>query len=380
MMVRNLGRRCDLGIDSGAWEYKKRYQACQEMGIPSFFNLLGSFILYSHHSVVVSLASRPSFVFNCVDTSFILLPWWTNTSQYLLAQIFQRLVQTSNFSRKDKFIMQSPSGLLAVAAFLPAVLAHYNFEALIVNGNVTSPYEYVRQTNNSNSPITDITSTNMRCNSGGLLAATMAQTSTYTVAPGDNVGFTIDAAISHPGPLSVWMSKAPDGTTAQDYDGSGDWFKIYELTTYDITSAGLQWATYIPGTSGIQNFTVDIPTDLPAGEYLLRGEHIALHAAEEFEGAQYYIGCAQLSVTGSGSGSPSPLTTIPGEYTGYEAGLIIDIYYPIPTNYTAPGISTWPEACISHWPNLVDQTYYGMCYNSKYTDCTAKNHFLPLVY
>lgn len=264
--------------------------------------------------------------------------------------------------------MQSSTSLLAVAAFLPAVLAHYNFEALIVNGNVTSPYEYVRQTNNSNSPITDITSTNMRCNSGGLLASTMAQTSTYTVAPGDNVGFTIDAAISHPGPLSVWMSKAPDGTTAQDYDGSGDWFKVYELTTYDITSAGLQWATYIPGTSGIQNFTIDIPADLPAGEYLMRGEHIALHAAEEFEGAQYYIGCAQLSVTGSGSGSPSPLTTIPGEYTGYEAGLIIDIYYPIPTNYTAPGISTWPEACISHWPNLVDQTYYGMCYNSKPTN------------
>lgn len=262
--------------------------------------------------------------------------------------------------------MQSSTGFLAIAAFLPAVLAHYNFEALIVNGNVTSPYEYVRQTNNSNSPITDITSTNMRCNSGGLLAATEAQTSTYTVAPGDNVGFTIDAAISHPGPLSVWMSKAPDGTTAQDYDGSGDWFKIYELTTYEINSEGLQWATYIPGTSGIQNFTVDIPTDLPAGEYLLRGEHIAVHAAEEFEGAQYYIGCAQLSVTGSGSGSPSPLTTIPGQYTGYEAGLIIDIYYPIPTNYTAPGISTWPEACVSHWPNLVDQTYYGMCYNSKY--------------
>lgn len=262
--------------------------------------------------------------------------------------------------------MQSSTGFLAIAAFLPAVLAHYNFEALIVNGNVTSAYEYVRQTNNSNSPITDITSTNMRCNSGGLLAATMAQTSTYTVAPGDNVGFTINAALSHPGPLSVWMSKAPDGTTAQDYDGSGDWFKIYELTTYDITDAGLQWATYIPGTSGIQNFTVNIPTDLPAGEYLLRGEHVAVHAASEFEGAQYYMGCAQLSVTGSGSGSPSPVTSIPGEYTGYEAGLLFNIYYPIPTNYTAPGISTWPEACVSHWPNLVDQTYYGMCYNSKY--------------
>lgn len=194
----------------------------------------------------------------------------------------------------------------------------------------------------------------------------MAKTSTYTVAPGDNVGFTINAAISHPGPLSVWMSKAPDGTDANAYDGSGDWFKVYELTTYDITSEGLQWATYIPGSSGIQNFTIDLPEDLPAGDYLMRAEHIAVHAAEEFEGAQYYIGCAQLSVTGSGAGSPSPVTSIPGQYTGYEAGLILNIYYPIPTNYTAPGISTWPDACVSHWPNLLDQTYYGVCYNSEW--------------
>lgn len=145
-----------------------------------------------------------------------------------------------------------------------------------------------------------------------------------------------------------------------------DWFKIYELTTYAITDAGLQWGTYIPGSSGIQNFTIDLPTDLPAGDYLFRAEHIALHAAEEVGGAQFYMGCAQLSVTGSGAGTPSPVTEIPGAYTADEDGLVLNIYYPIPTSYTAPGISTWPEACISHWPNLVDQTYYGACYNSAY--------------
>lgn len=117
--------------------------------------------------------------------------------------------------------MQFSTGALAVAAFLPAALAHYNFEALIVNGVVTDPYEYVRSPNISNSPITDLTSTDMRCNSGGLLAATMAATSTYTVAPGDNIGMTMNPGISHPGPLSVWMSKAPDGTAANAYDGSG---------------------------------------------------------------------------------------------------------------------------------------------------------------
>lgn len=137
--------------------------------------------------------------------------------------------------------------------------------------------------------------------------------------------------------------------------------------SYAITSEGLQWGTYIPGTSGIQNFTVDIPTDLPSGDYLLRAEHLAVHAASAVGGAQFYMGCAQLSVTGSGAGTPSPTTTIPGQYTADEAGLVLNIYYPIPTSYSAPGISTWPEACISHWPNLVDQTYYGACYNSAYS-------------
>ncbi|ROW08354.1 hypothetical protein VMCG_03241 [Cytospora schulzeri] len=267
--------------------------------------------------------------------------------------------------------MHAPTSFLAAAAFLPAVFAHYNFEALIVNGSITDPYEYVRQTNNSNSPITDISSTDMRCNSGGILASTMAKTSTYSVAPGDNVGFTVDASLSHPGPLSVWMSKAPDGTAANEYDGSGDWFKVYELTYYEITDAGIQWASYPPGTSGLTNFTLDLPAELPAGEYLMRAEHIALHAAEEFEGAQYYMGCAQLSVSGSGAGTPSPTSKIPGQYTGHEDGLIIDIYYPIPTNYTAPGISTWPEACVSHWPNLEGQTYLGLCYNSTAADNTT---------
>lgn len=196
----------------------------------------------------------------------------------------------------------------------------------------------------------------------------MAKTSTYSVAPGDNVGFTVNAAISHPGPLSVWMSKAPDGTAADAYDGSGDWFKVYELTYTDITSAGIQWASYPSGTSGLTNFTIDIPTDLPAGDYLMRAEHIALHAAEEVGGAQFYIGCAQLSVTGSGAGAPTPVTSIPGQYTGEESGLVINIYYPIPTNYTAPGEVTWPGACDSHEANLEGQTYLGMCVSEDGTD------------
>lgn len=253
------------------------------------------------------------------------------------------------------------SSFLAIAATVPVgVLGHYNFEALIVNGNITEPYEYVRQTTNSNSPITDITSDDMICNQGGLDADIRAKTNTYSVSPGDEVGFTIDVAIGHPGPLAVYMSKAPDGTATSDYLGGGDWFKIYELSTSSITDAGLQWATYIDN-QGIQNFTFTLPENLPAGNYLMRAESIAIHGASTVGGAQFYIGCAQLAVGGSGSGTPSPTVKIPRLYTGTEPGILINIYWPIPTNYTVPGPVTWPNACIDHTANLDGQVSDGDC-------------------
>ncbi|ROW06156.1 hypothetical protein VMCG_04477 [Cytospora schulzeri] len=253
------------------------------------------------------------------------------------------------------------STFAGVAAFAACAAAHYNFEALIVNDNVTSPYEYVRQTTDSNSPITDVTSQDFICNQGGLDADIMAKTSTHSVKAGDSVGFTINSNIGHPGPLAVYMSKAPDGTEASAYKGAGDWFKVYELSTSSITAEGLQWATYVDG--GINNFTFALPDSLPSGDYLMRAEHIALHGASTKGGAQFYIGCAQLSVEGTGSGTPSPTVSIPGVYDGTEAGIVINIYYPVPTEYTTPGPATWPNSCEDHTANFADQTSDGDCTN-----------------
>lgn len=253
------------------------------------------------------------------------------------------------------------SSIASLSAFAATAMAHYNFEALIVNDNVTSPYEYVRQTTNSNSPVTDVTSTDFTCNAGGRDADIMAKTSTYSVQAGDSVGFTINSNIGHPGPLHVYMSKASSGT-AQGYDGSGDWFKVYSLTTSSITDEGLQWATYVDG--GISNFTFALPTDLAAGEYLMRAEHIALHGAGTEGGAQFYIGCAQLKVEGSGAGTPTDTVAIPGVYTGTEPGILLNIYYPAPTNYTDPGPATWPNSCEDDSANFAGQTSDGDCTGS----------------
>ncbi|KAL1634756.1 hypothetical protein SLS56_002158 [Neofusicoccum ribis] len=228
------------------------------------------------------------------------------------------------------------STIAAVAALVPSISAHYCFNRLVVDGTVVDaePYEYVRKNTNSNSPVTDVTSNDLRCNVGGL--ASGSTTKTYEVAAGSEVGFALDSTIGHPGPLQVYMSKAD--TTAASYDGSGDWFKVYEMGVSEITSEGLQWAS-----NGISNFSFPLAEETPAGEYLLRVEQVGLHGASEKGGAQFYISCAQIKVTGSGAGSPAPNVQIPGVYTGEEPGFLINIYWPIPTNYTMPGPAVWPE-------------------------------------
>jgi hypothetical protein len=69
-----------------------------------------------------------------------------------------------------------------------------------------------------------------------------------------------------------------------------------------------------------------IPASLPAGEYLLRVEYIALHSAAGLNRAQFYISCGQLNVTGGGAGVPTQLVSFPGAYKATDPGIKIDIY------------------------------------------------------
>lgn len=57
---------------------------------------------------------------------------------------------------------------------------------------------------------------------------------------------------------------------------------------------------------------VKIPADIPAGDYLLRAEVIALHVAGQTNGAQFYVSCYQITVSGGGSASPA-LVKFPGK-------------------------------------------------------------------
>jgi hypothetical protein len=83
-----------------------------------------------------------------------------------------------------------------------------------------------------------------------------------------------------------------------------------------------------------------IPRNTPSGKYIVRVESIALHQAQNVGGAQMYLSCAQVEVTGGGSGKPGSLVAFPGAYNANDPGLRWN-YYPIATSYTAPGPAVW---------------------------------------
>lgn len=83
-----------------------------------------------------------------------------------------------------------------------------------------------------------------------------------------------------------------------------------------------------------------IPASTPSGKYLVRVESIALHLAQAPGGAQMYISCGQIEVTGGGNGTPGPLVAFPGAYKGNDPGLIWP-NSPPRTSYTAPGPAVW---------------------------------------
>jgi hypothetical protein len=124
-----------------------------------------------------------------------------------------------------------------------------------------------------------------------------------------------------------YMAKAPGA--AVDFDGSGQvWFKILDIGP-DFSSGTAVWNL-------LQTYTYSIPPNLPSGDYLLRIQQLGIHNPYPAGIPQFYIECAQITVTNGGSGTPGPLVSIPGFITGTEPGYTVNIYTDF-YNYTVPG-------------------------------------------
>ncbi|OBT44023.1 hypothetical protein VE00_05661 [Pseudogymnoascus sp. WSF 3629] len=188
----------------------------------------------------------------------------------------------------------------------------------------------------------NVTSNSLRCNVGGATGVAgkcaVAAGSTVTVEmhqqPGDRSCANEAIGGDHFGPVLGYLSAVEDAATA---DGSAGWFKIYEDSWAPGT--GSNGAADFWGTKDMNlccgRVNMKIPADIPAGDYLLRAEVVALHVAGSLGGAQLYMSCYQLTISGSGTASPS-LIHLPGAYAATDPGIKVDIYQSLAT-YIAPG-------------------------------------------
>ncbi|KAJ4333990.1 hypothetical protein N0V95_009291 [Ascochyta clinopodiicola] len=217
--------------------------------------------------------------------------------------------------------------------------AHTTFQSIIIDGKDQGHHFAVRTPSNGNNPIKDVTSTAMICNGG------TKTDDTVEVAAGSDITFQWHhndpatesgdsdepIAASHKGPVMVYIAPA-------ESDGKGAvWTKLYEDGLTD-------------GKWGVDNFiankgkiTITLP-NLTAGEYLIRPEMIGLHEGNNQGGAQFYNGCGQIKVTGSGSASlPAEGVDMTKAYSATDPGVLFNMYGGA-TTYEIPGPKVWDGA------------------------------------
>ncbi|AEO71030.1 bd4747a7-1240-49b0-bde6-b62f5255f82d [Thermothielavioides terrestris] len=217
------------------------------------------------------------------------------------------------------------NGAIVFLAAALGVSGHYTWPRV----NDGADWQQVRKADNwqDNGYVGDVTSPQIRC----FQATPSPAPSVLNTTAGSTVTYWANPDVYHPGPVQFYMARVPDGEDINSWNGDGAvWFKVYE--DHPTFGAQLTW----PST-GKSSFAVPIPPCIKSGYYLLRAEQIGLHVAQSVGGAQFYISCAQLSVTGGGSTEPPNKVAFPGAYSATDPGILINIYYPVPTSYQNPG-------------------------------------------
>ncbi|CAJ2500886.1 Uu.00g037390.m01.CDS01 [Anthostomella pinea] len=225
------------------------------------------------------------------------------------------------------------------------VSGHTIFQKVSVNGADQGQLKGVRAPDSDN-PIQDVNDGSFACNKG----ITHTDSTVISVPAGAKVGAWWGHVIggaqssndpdnpiasSHKGPIMVYLAKVDNAASAGT---SGlKWFKVAEAGV----SNGVWAVDTMISNGGWHYFTM--PSCVAPGDYLMRVELIALHSASTQGQAQFYMECAQIRVTGSGSNTGSNTVSFPGAYSATDPGILVNIYDNSgnPNNggraYTIPG-------------------------------------------
>ncbi|KAG9037092.1 hypothetical protein FRB95_006947 [Tulasnella sp. JGI-2019a] len=235
--------------------------------------------------------------------------------------------------------------VIVALSLVPTALAHGHLSSVVVD-NTTYPGPEVNQPLsggsairmiNSVDPIKDVTSDDMSCGNG---AANVTATQTAPVNPGSTISTNWvsgeDTNWPHNvGPLMTYIA-ACNGDCSSFSSLNAEWLKIDEAGLDNATGKWIQEETLYVG----KPHTFTFPTNVPAGNYLMRSEIIALHNAESSGGAEFYPACTQIKVAGPTSASialpASDEVKFPGGYSASDPGILINVYNP-GLVYTFPG-------------------------------------------
>jgi lytic cellulose monooxygenase (C1-hydroxylating) len=141
---------------------------------------------------------------------------------------------------------------------------------------------------------------------------------------------------SHHGPVIDYLASCGGDCSSVDKT-SLSFAKIAESGLNSGSNPG-DWASDDLIANGF-SWTVDIPSSVAPGYYVLRHEILALHSAGQTNGAQAYPQCINIEVTGSGSSVPSgsPATSF---YTASDPSILFNLYGEF-SSYDIPGPAVW---------------------------------------
>ena len=133
----------------------------------------------------------------------------------------------------------------------------------------------------------------------------------------------------HRGPCAVYMKKVDDATEATA-NGDG-WFKIFH-EGYDLEND--KWCSDTLRENG-GFFHAQLPDNLQGGDWLVKAEMLALHAAGNGE-PQFFTSCAQIFLESDGDLLPADTVSIPGYVKPEDDSVTYNIYKK-EGEYTLPG-------------------------------------------
>ncbi|KAF3025051.1 hypothetical protein E8E14_014436 [Neopestalotiopsis sp. 37M] len=148
------------------------------------------------------------------------------------------------------------------------------------------------------------------------------------------------------------LSRVPDGMNVTEYDGAGDWVKIYTLGLEWMINQTepIRWRAYNNG--GLpERFVFQIPLQTPAGHYLLRMDEVNTGLEEHnavfnsSSPAQLYPSCAQIQIESDSPGSLPEGIKIPDTLQHTSPGMASTLsmyrFQSLDVDYVYPGGPLW---------------------------------------